>query len=50
MPEQSRDGKLAAIVWIPSEVLAPGRYEVKLSSNGSALAYYHFNVTLPGGR
>lgn len=50
VPEQSRDGMLAAIVWIPSQVLAPGRYEVKLSSNGSALAYYHFNITPRAGR
>jgi hypothetical protein len=48
--EQARGGTLVATVWIPAGFLTPGRYEVKLSSDGSALAYYHFSINPPGGR
>lgn len=43
--ELSRGGKLAATAWVPAAILVPGRYEIKLSSGGSALGYYQVIVT-----
>jgi hypothetical protein len=43
---ENRNGQIAvASVWIPAQVLRPGRYEVKLSEQGKAIAFYPMTVS-----
>lgn len=44
LPEAVGTGHIAR-VWIPTSVLAPGDYSVKLDSGGSSVAFYNFSLT-----
>ena len=44
---EQRAGALVASLWIPSQILSPGVYEIKLSSGANPIGYYAFRIVPP---
>jgi hypothetical protein len=44
---EERAGALVASLWIPSQILSPGAYELKLASGETPIAYYPFRIVPP---
>jgi len=41
---ERREFGFVASVWVPAAALAPGEYEIKLSTGGALVDYYHFRL------